>query len=345
MGERMRCTHDQPHGLARERFEVEVVVLERRGETAEREIHFAAVQQLHHLVAGLAKNADVEQRPFAFKFGDGHGEHVRRRAHDRADGQLTVTAAPLAFEVGGEAREVGQRPACISERGDTERRGLHAACVALEKKEAERFFYVAQHPARAWLGDIDGFGRLMQVAGVVQGDEQRQMLEFQAVDEGDLGDVLVHRASSRVHYAIRFCDRLILTSDCHVISRRLIVVTEKPGFTGFNTYKRQAAMETIAFRMTLKPGQRDEYERRHRDIWPELAETLRDAGVRDYWIFLDEPSGHLFATLKREPGHTMDALPDLPIMRKWWDNMADLMDTNPDRSPVQHALVPVFHLP
>ena len=104
-------------------------------------------------------------------------------------------------------------------------------------------------------------------------------------------------------------------------------------------------METIAFRMTLKPGQRDEYERRHRDLWPELAEALRNAGIRDYWIFLDEPSGHLFATLKREPGHTMDALPDLPIMRKWWDNMADLMDTNPDRSPVQTALVPVFHLP
>jgi L-rhamnose mutarotase len=41
----------------------------------------------------------------------------------------------------------------------------------------------------------------------------------------------------------------------------------------------------------------------------------------------------------------MDALPDLPIMRKWWDSMADLMETNPDRSPVQTALVPVFHLP
>jgi L-rhamnose mutarotase len=53
----------------------------------------------------------------------------------------------------------------------------------------------------------------------------------------------------------------------------------------------------------------------------------------------------LFATLKREPHHTMQSLPELPIMRKWWDSMADLMETNPDRSPVQTALVPVFHLP
>jgi hypothetical protein len=131
------------------------------------------------------------------------------------------------------AGEVGQRAARIGERGDTERRGLHAAGVALEQEEAERFFYVAQHAACARLGDIDGFGGLMQVAGVVEGDEQREMLEFQAVDEGNLGDVLAHRAFSCVHYsAIRFCDRLILTSDCHVISRRIIVVRHKPKATG-----------------------------------------------------------------------------------------------------------------
>ncbi|MDR5753920.1 MULTISPECIES: L-rhamnose mutarotase [unclassified Caballeronia] len=104
-------------------------------------------------------------------------------------------------------------------------------------------------------------------------------------------------------------------------------------------------METLAFRMTLKAGMRDEYERRHRQIWPELAEALRAAGIRDYWIFLDESTGHLFATFKREASHSTDALPALPVMRKWWDYMAELMATNPDNSPVSTPLVPVFHLP
>ncbi|TCK37934.1 L-rhamnose mutarotase [Paraburkholderia sp. BL8N3] len=104
-------------------------------------------------------------------------------------------------------------------------------------------------------------------------------------------------------------------------------------------------METIAFRMTLRPGMRDEYERRHREIWPELADALRAAGIRDYRIFLDESTGHLFATLSREPWHTMDALPSLPVMRKWWDAMAELMLTHPDNSPETTPLVPVFHLP
>lgn len=104
-------------------------------------------------------------------------------------------------------------------------------------------------------------------------------------------------------------------------------------------------METIAFRMVLFPGQREEYARRHRAIWPELAEALRAAGVSDYWIFLDEATDHLFAVLKRPADHMMDQLPQLDIMRKWWAYMADIMQTGPDNVPVQQTLVPLFHLP
>jgi L-rhamnose mutarotase len=103
-------------------------------------------------------------------------------------------------------------------------------------------------------------------------------------------------------------------------------------------------METIAFRMTLNPGMRDEYERRHREIWPELVAALHEAGVRDYRIFLDESTQQLFALLTRTPGHSMDRLPELDVMRKWWDYMADIMQTAPDHTPLQQALVPVFEL-
>ncbi|WP_044042340.1 L-rhamnose mutarotase [Caballeronia insecticola] len=107
-------------------------------------------------------------------------------------------------------------------------------------------------------------------------------------------------------------------------------------------------METVAFRMTLKPGMREEYERRHREIWPELADALRAAGIRDYRIFLDESTGYLFASYQRTETHTTDALPALPVMRQWWDYMAELMETHAargDNAPVAVPLVPVFHLP
>ena len=41
----------------------------------------------------------------------------------------------------------------------------------------------------------------------------------------------------------------------------------------------------------------------------------------------------------------MAALPAHPVMRRWWAHMADIMETNPDNSPVQSDLVPVFHMP
>ena len=104
-------------------------------------------------------------------------------------------------------------------------------------------------------------------------------------------------------------------------------------------------METVAFRMVLNPGMREEYERRHRDIWPELVDALHNAGVRDYRIFLDEETHHLFAVLSRPDDHRMDQLPTLDVMRKWWDYMADIMQTQPDHQPLQQPLVPVFHLP
>jgi L-rhamnose mutarotase len=103
-------------------------------------------------------------------------------------------------------------------------------------------------------------------------------------------------------------------------------------------------METIAFRMMLNPGMHEEYERRHREIWPELVDALRNAGVRDYRIFFDPQTHHLFAILTRTRDHRMDHLPELPVMRKWWDYMADIMQTTPDHTPVQQALEPVFHL-
>lgn len=103
-------------------------------------------------------------------------------------------------------------------------------------------------------------------------------------------------------------------------------------------------MEEIAFTMQLKPGVAAEYQRRHDEIWPELAQALTDAGVRDYSIYLDPATGTLFAVQKRQPGHTANNLPSLPVMQRWWAYMADLMETNSDQSPVVKPLARVFHL-
>ena len=103
-------------------------------------------------------------------------------------------------------------------------------------------------------------------------------------------------------------------------------------------------MQRNAFKMKLKPGVAVEYKKRHDEIWPELSQEIRAAGVSDYSIFLDEETLTLFAVLKLSDGNTAAALPNSPIVRKWWNAMAPLMDVNPDNSPVVKPLKEVFHL-
>jgi len=103
-------------------------------------------------------------------------------------------------------------------------------------------------------------------------------------------------------------------------------------------------MEQIAFTMQLLPGHADEYKRRHDAIWPELGTLLRDAGVSDYSIFLDPSTNVLFAVLRRRDGHAMDALPQSPLMQRWWRHMADIMVVQANGAPSQQPLHPVFHL-
>ncbi len=102
-------------------------------------------------------------------------------------------------------------------------------------------------------------------------------------------------------------------------------------------------MTRHAFKMKLKPGFEAEYKKRHDEIWPELSSVLSAAGISDYSIFLDEETSTLFAVQKLADGHTTDQLPSDPILREWWDYMADIMEVNPDHSPVCSSLSEVFH--
>lgn len=103
-------------------------------------------------------------------------------------------------------------------------------------------------------------------------------------------------------------------------------------------------MKRYAFKMYLKPGFEAEYERRHKAIWPELRKLLKDAGVFDYSIFWDKETNLLFAVQKVEGDSGSQDLGTNPIVKKWWDYMADIMEVNPDNSPVSVPLKDVFYM-
>ena len=98
------------------------------------------------------------------------------------------------------------------------------------------------------------------------------------------------------------------------------------------------------FKMKLFPGMEQEYERRHNLLWDEMKDMIHEYGGSNYTIFLDKETGVLFGYLEVEDEERWDQSADTQICRKWWDYMADIMETNQDNSPVSIDLKKVFHL-
>lgn len=98
-----------------------------------------------------------------------------------------------------------------------------------------------------------------------------------------------------------------------------------------------------AFVMSVHPGQEQEYQRRHRPIWAELAAVLTAHGVHNYSIFLHPGTRQLFGYVEIEDEARWQAIAATPVCQRWWKHMSDIMPANPDHSPVSTGLAEVFH--
>lgn len=103
-------------------------------------------------------------------------------------------------------------------------------------------------------------------------------------------------------------------------------------------------MQRVAFKMNLFEGCAAEYKKRHDELWNDLKQLLKQTGVADYSIFLDDKTNFLFAYLTVEDVKKLGALSQEPVMKKWWAYMKDIMQTNEDGAPVVVELKEVFYL-
>lgn len=103
-------------------------------------------------------------------------------------------------------------------------------------------------------------------------------------------------------------------------------------------------MKRLAFKMKLNPGQKEAYIKRHNELWPELEKLLKENGVSEYSIFLDEATNTLFAFQKVSGSGGSQDLSSNEIVKKWWNFMADIMEVNPDNSPMSIPLEEVFYM-
>ena len=103
-------------------------------------------------------------------------------------------------------------------------------------------------------------------------------------------------------------------------------------------------MKRFGFKMKMYPGFKEEYRKRHSEIWPELVSMLKKEGICNYSIFLDEETNILFGYQEQTGESSSQDLGATEIVKKWWKYMADIMETNPDSSPVTVPLEQVFYM-
>lgn len=103
-------------------------------------------------------------------------------------------------------------------------------------------------------------------------------------------------------------------------------------------------IKRFAFKMKLYPGFKEEYKKRHSEIWPELVILLKSTGVGNYSIFIDDETNTLFAYQEQSGESSSQDLGETEIVKKWWKFMANIMETNPDNSPVSIPLEQVFFM-
>jgi L-rhamnose mutarotase len=101
-------------------------------------------------------------------------------------------------------------------------------------------------------------------------------------------------------------------------------------------------MERVCFQLQVRPERLDEYRARHRSVWPDMLAALRDAGWRNYSLFLRD-DGFLVGYLETDDFEAAQrAMADTEINDRWQRDMASFFDARADHALVR--LEEVFHL-
>lgn len=104
-------------------------------------------------------------------------------------------------------------------------------------------------------------------------------------------------------------------------------------------------MEKYAWKAFIKDGCKEEYQKRHDAIWPEMIEVLKVAGIKNYTIW--NTGNELFGYYECEKGIEFAAKVqnESPVVKKWDEYMKDILIMEMDPvTKAQPKLEKVFEL-
>lgn len=91
-------------------------------------------------------------------------------------------------------------------------------------------------------------------------------------------------------------------------------------------------MEKVTWKATLLPGMREEYIRRHNQIWPEMKEVLAAAGIVNYTIWRCGNDLFGYYECEKSRAYADKIQGESPVVARWNEYMRDVMvmDFDPD---------------
>src|SRR5438093_13543879 len=105
-------------------------------------------------------------------------------------------------------------------------------------------------------------------------------------------------------------------------------------------------MPRVGFCFKVKKERIPEYCERHRAVWPEMLQALRETGWHNYSLFLRD-DGLLFGYLETDDFQkALDGMATRDVNRRWQADMAAFFEALDGRRPDESMLVlpQVFHL-
>jgi len=105
-------------------------------------------------------------------------------------------------------------------------------------------------------------------------------------------------------------------------------------------------MQRVAFILKVKKNRLEEYKVRHREVWPEMLQALRETGWRNYSLFLRE-DGTLVGYVETEDFQkAVDGMQEREVNARWQAEMEEFFEL-PEGGKADTSMSPleeVFHL-
>ena len=105
-------------------------------------------------------------------------------------------------------------------------------------------------------------------------------------------------------------------------------------------------MKRFAFIFRIKPGLKNEYKKAHDEIWPDMAQAIRDSGIKNYSIFFRK-DGTLFAYLEAEdPEKSFEYIGKQEVNERWQISMDKFFVKEDPQilGPEMEVIEEVFHI-